>query len=86
MAIDPVCGMTVEPDRAAGHADHEGEIYYFCSLSCLDRFRAAPTQYVKKAVPAGAAAQQSGRRSLPMMQPMPAQEPVTGGERDPVCG
>ena len=47
MAIDPVCGMTVEPDRAAGHADHEGEIYYFCSLSCLDRFRAAPTQYVK---------------------------------------
>jgi Cu+-exporting ATPase len=85
MARDPVCGMTVEPDQAAGHAEHEGQTYYFCSLHCLDRFRAQPTQYVTKAVPAGVGAQQPGRRPLPMMQPMPEQ-PVGGGERDPVCG
>ena len=85
MARDPVCGMTVEPDQAAGHVEHEGQTYYFCSLHCLDRFRAQPTQYVTKPVPTGVGAQQPGRRSLPMMQPMPEQ-PATGGERDPVCG
>jgi Cu+-exporting ATPase len=28
--IDPVCGMTVDPSRAAGHLEHEGLTYYFC--------------------------------------------------------
>ena len=86
MARDPVCGMTVEPETAAGQAEYEGEISYFCSLSCRDRFQAAPAQYIKKAAPAGTAAQQTIRRSLPMMQMMPAQDAATGGERDPVCG
>ena len=39
MARDPVCGMTVEPETAAGQAEYEGEISYFCSLSCRDRFK-----------------------------------------------
>ena len=77
MARDPVCGMTVEPATAAGHAEYEGETYHFCSLSCRDRFRAAPAHYVKKVAPAGAAVQPSSRRSLPMMQAMPAQEAVS---------
>ena len=85
MARDPVCGMIVEPETAAGQAEHGGETYYFCNLHCLDRFRAQPTQYVTKPVPAGVGVQQPGRRSLPMMQTMP-QQPDTGGERDPVCG
>ena len=55
MAIDPICGMTVEPATAAGRFDHDGETYYFCSTRCLDRFRAAPNQYVKKAPIVGAA-------------------------------
>ncbi|MCE7978450.1 MAG: heavy metal translocating P-type ATPase [Nitrospira sp. NTP1] len=86
MARDPVCGMTVEPATAAGHAEYGGETYHFCSLSCRDRFRAAPTHYVKQAAPAGAAVHPTSRRSLPMMQGMPAQDAATGGERDPVCG
>lgn len=86
MAIDPICGMTVEPATAAGRFDHDGETYYFCSTRCLDRFRAAPNQYVKTASLVGAAVPTAGRRPLPMMQPMPAQDPSAGGERDPVCG
>ncbi len=86
MAIDPICGMTVEPATAAGSFDYDGETYYFCGTHCLDRFRAAPNQYVKKPSAAGANVPTTGRRPLPMMQPMPAQEPVAGGERDPVCG
>ena len=86
MAIDPICGMTVEPATAAGRFDHEGRTYYFCSTRCLDRFRAAPDQYVKTASVATAAMPAAGRRSLPMMQTMPDPQPVAGGERDPVCG
>ncbi len=85
MAIDPICGMTVEAATAAGRFDYEGEAYYFCSTHCLDRFRAAPNQYVKKVSAAGAALPVSGHRSLPMMQPM-VDQPVAGGELDPVCG
>ncbi len=28
---DPICGMTVEPKRAAAKIDHAGRSYYFCS-------------------------------------------------------
>ncbi len=78
MAIDPICGMTVEPESAAGRFDHHDEAYYFCSTHCLDRFRAAPEEYVKK--PVG-----TRRRPLPMMQPS-GDPPVPVGELDLVCG
>jgi Cu+-exporting ATPase len=29
--IDPVCGMSVAPETAAGKYDFEGKTYYFCS-------------------------------------------------------
>ena len=44
--IDPVCHMTVDPARSAGQADHQGVTYYFCSESCLKRFRADPAAFV----------------------------------------
>lgn len=44
--IDPVCGMTVEPDTAAGHADHNGVTYYFCSTHCQHKFSADPDRYL----------------------------------------
>jgi YHS domain-containing protein len=30
-AVDPVCGMTVNPATAAGHYEHQGKTYYFCA-------------------------------------------------------
>jgi Cu+-exporting ATPase len=45
-AIDPVCGMTVEPANAAGSAEFEGRTYYFCSTHCLHKFQADPQKYV----------------------------------------
>jgi Cu+-exporting ATPase len=44
--VDPVCGMTVAPEDAVGHADHHGTRYYFCSQSCLDRFNADPEVFL----------------------------------------
>ncbi|HET9530541.1 MAG TPA: heavy metal translocating P-type ATPase [Blastocatellia bacterium] len=50
--IDPVCGMTVEPASAAGSFEHEGKTYYFCSQSCLQKFRAEPARFIKGTVSA----------------------------------
>ncbi len=44
--IDPVCGMTVEKDSAAGTYEHKGETYYFCNPSCVAKFSANPEQYL----------------------------------------
>jgi len=46
-AIDPVCGMTVNPASAAGSTEHEGQTYYFCSAHCLHRFQADPQKYAR---------------------------------------
>jgi P-type Cu+ transporter len=43
---DPVCGMIVEPAKAAGKHEYEGTVYYFCSPSCLARFKAEPEKFL----------------------------------------
>ncbi len=45
--IDPVCGMTVDPEHAAGSFEYEGETFYFCSTHCLHRFRQDPKQFLQ---------------------------------------
>ena len=47
MALDPVCGMTVDPAKAAGHVDHEGTTYNFCSKGCVAKFTADPKKYLE---------------------------------------
>jgi Cu+-exporting ATPase len=44
--LDPVCGMMVDPGRAAGHVEHVGKTYYFCSKSCVAKFSADPEKYL----------------------------------------
>jgi len=43
---DPVCGMKVSPDSAAGRYDHKGKTYYFCSKGCETKFKAQPEKYL----------------------------------------
>lgn len=43
--IDPVCGMSVDPENAAGHSKFEGRDYYFCSVACKTQFDANPGNY-----------------------------------------
>jgi putative ABC transport system ATP-binding protein len=38
MATDPVCGMTVEREHAAGRLERNGRTYYFCSRGCRQEF------------------------------------------------
>ena len=49
MALDPVCGMTVDPVKAAGHLEHKGTTYHFCSHHCMHAFKADPEKYLKPA-------------------------------------
>jgi Cu+-exporting ATPase len=47
-AIDPVCGMTVDPGTAKHKAEHKGHTYYFCSAGCRTKFVATPEKYLDK--------------------------------------
>jgi P-type Cu+ transporter len=49
LAQDPVCGMTVDPEQAAGSFDYHGHTYFFCSLGCRERFRADPNRFLNQA-------------------------------------
>src|SRR5450759_5707194 len=47
-ALDPVCGMTVDPYTAKHRAEHRGHSYYFCSAGCRTKFIADPQKYLSK--------------------------------------
>ena len=44
-ATDPVCGMKVDPNKAAHRATDDGRTYYFCSAKCREKFVADPERY-----------------------------------------
>ncbi len=67
-AIDPVCGMTVNPEKCAGSHTHNGKEYFFCGKGCLAKFQASPETYLKpKLVSIGIAS-----------APKPAPKPMPG--------
>ena len=46
---DPVCGMDVEPAKADGFSERQGQTYYFCGMKCKEKFDHNPDQYLGKA-------------------------------------
>jgi len=48
MVKDPVCGMTVNPQKTPHRAEYEGRTYYFCCAGCRTKFIADPQQYLGK--------------------------------------
>jgi P-type Cu+ transporter len=81
MAIDPICGMTVDPASAAGRFEYKGTTYYFCAIACLEKFRANPEQALQ---PSPGLIAPGAKKILPMM--MPSSPGREGGHIDPVCG
>lgn len=45
-AIDPVCGMTIDPQTAAGSFTYKDTEYFFCAIGCLNRFREDPEKFL----------------------------------------
>ena len=41
MAIDPICGMTVD-EATSLHVERDGATFYFCSEHCRNKFLATP--------------------------------------------
>ncbi|MEW6371160.1 MAG: heavy metal translocating P-type ATPase [Pseudomonadota bacterium] len=85
---DPVCGMKVGADPAK-EIQYEEATYHFCSTKCMDKFRAAPRQYVGGAKPAPAAAAPEGTiYTCPMhpevQQSQPGNCPICGMALEPM--
>jgi Cu+-exporting ATPase len=45
MNRDPVCGMSVRPEKAPARSEYQGETYYFCCDACKQKFDALPQAY-----------------------------------------
>ncbi|HXG85119.1 MAG TPA: YHS domain-containing protein, partial [Pyrinomonadaceae bacterium] len=43
---DPICGMTIDAEKAAGTSEFDGKTFYFCSPSCQEKFEANPKQFI----------------------------------------
>jgi len=43
--IDPVCGMVVKENEELKF-DYKGKTYYFCSKTCLEKFKEDPEHYL----------------------------------------
>ncbi|HUA17338.1 MAG TPA: heavy metal translocating P-type ATPase [Bryobacteraceae bacterium] len=63
-ARDPVCGMSVDPEKAAGKSTYHGKTYYFCSKGCVAKFEADAEKYLHPAA-----------KPEPMAMPHPATRP-----------
>jgi YHS domain-containing protein len=42
---DPVCGMVIDPETAAGSTTYESQEVYFCSDQCRREFEASPAHF-----------------------------------------
>jgi len=47
-AVDPVCGMTVDPAKAKGSFVHDGTTYFFCSPGCREKFAGDPAGWLAR--------------------------------------
>ena len=45
---DPVCGMEITAEEAAGKSEYKGQTYYFCSAGCKRSFDKEPEKFVGK--------------------------------------
>ncbi len=50
MAVDPICGMTVNKTSAL-HAGRAGQTFYFCSERCRQKFLSAPAEATQEGKP-----------------------------------
>ena len=48
MTKDPVCGMEVSEQSAAGQSEYHGKTYYFCGPACKVTFDKNPEKYAAK--------------------------------------
>jgi len=50
MVKDLVCGMEIDEKEAAGTTIYNGRTYYFCAISCKEKFDADPEKYLHQEI------------------------------------
>ncbi len=81
-ACDPVCGMTVDPNKTPHKAENGGQPFFFCSAGCRTKFLANPGKYLAPPHPEPEAAPAGTLYTCPMH---PEVEQVGPGAC-PICG
>jgi Cu+-exporting ATPase len=80
-AIDPVCGMTVDPATSPHRYVHGQRIYHFCSAGCRGKFAADPEKYLH-----GAAVAETPPAGTIYTCPMHPEVRQAGPGACPICG
>jgi Cu+-exporting ATPase len=81
-AKDPVCGMTVDPQKTQHRAIHSRIDYFFCSSGCRKKFEADPARYLA----AGERPPQPAATGTIYTCPMHPQIRQLGPGNCPICG
>ncbi|NOY23757.1 MAG: YHS domain-containing protein, partial [Acidobacteria bacterium] len=79
---DPVCKMTVDPKKTVHKLSHNGQDYFFCSASCLKKFRDNPAKYEAETETAKAETSSGAKWTCPMHPEILKDEPGSC----PICG
>jgi Cu+-exporting ATPase len=89
-AIDPVCGMSVDPGSSQHHFDYRGATYHFCCNGCRGKFAADPEPWLEKARSRERAKLAATMVALPILQPKSSgpdhHQEGRAKAIDPVCG
>jgi Cu+-exporting ATPase len=87
-AKDPVCGMTVDPQKTPHRAEHAGQTYYFCAAGCRTKFLADPARYLEPAATKAPSAPADAIYTCPMhpdvRQVGPGACPICGMALEPL--
>lgn len=71
---DPVCGMLIDVETAAGSTTYEEQIYYFCLTECKREFDQNPKKY----------AEPRFTKTGPLVAPKFGSATTGGGEYEPL--
>jgi Cu+-exporting ATPase len=85
-AIDPVCGMTVDPEKAAGSHEYNGQTYYFCSAHCVKKFREDPERFLNKSTETPPAQPTTAPKATEYTCPMHPEIVRSAPGFCPICG
>lgn len=78
MAIDPVCGMTVDEQKAPATWVHKGTAYYFCAPGCKRTFEADPDRILARGPQGMGSSQPVQLVTLMPRRPKPEPAPASG--------
>ena len=82
--LDPVCGMTVDPNAGKPSAERSGKTWHFCSARCREKFLADREKYIAPAAvpsPAAAAPTHTHTHAHVKAAPPPPPRPAPAGSK-----